>query len=82
MSLARTLKAFVRGTLVEVTPVLSASVRDVLVEACSVSELKIPSIFPICKESGEGDSTWHVNRPHPSSIPPTVANWTLEGFLD
>lgn len=83
----RTLKTLVRGTLVsiEFMYILSAIVRDVFVEACSASELKIASIFPIFKEFGEGDSTWHVNRhvyPPPPICPSTVVNWILGGFLD
>ena len=80
----RTLRTLVGGTLVSVefTYILSAILRDVLVEACSASELKIASMFPIFRESGEGDSTWHVNRhvyPHPRD-PSSVPQQWLIGF--
>lgn len=36
----------VRGTFIEIMHILSANIRDVYVEAYSVFELKISSIFP------------------------------------
>lgn len=88
--LARTPKeSFVSGILVEVTPILSAGARGVLVEACSISELKIPSIFPVFREPGEGDSTWLVNRCiYPLSVSQQwligrwVGSWTREDQSD